>query len=424
MTVLSLLVAVIATALVGYGVWESAKADARRTAERVMDQLAHTLLVPMAEQDFRAPGQADREMLLAELAPYLESDIVHRVKVWTVHADHVQIVFSDEPRVEGERQPIAADLAAALDTGRVFIQPVPDDAEHRYEIEQAGRLLEAFVGFTDAGGHRSMLELYVPVAVAEEAQVGAAVVLPLALLGLVLLGLALIPTAVTLARRIDRSRREQQDALHYGLAAGELTRRELARKLHDDVLPNLTSAGLLLDAVRRDPDTVDLLGRARGLITQDVHALRDLLDNLAATSAPDGDPAAAFTELAGRFHDPQRSIEVVVAPGPELGDDAVVLLLRVAGELLRNAVGHGRGDRLELRLDAPAVLTVADNGVGFRPGQRVGPGHIGLLLVRRAVEDVGGTVTVTSAPGEGTTVTVDVPPDLRLPRPGPAQKIE
>ena len=52
---------------------------------------------------------------------------------------------------------------------------------------------------------------------------------------------------------------------------------------------------------------------------------------------------------------------------------------------------------------------VEDDGVGFEPEQRVAQEHIGLLGMRERAEALGGTLTIESSAGAGTTIVVEVP---------------
>jgi signal transduction histidine kinase len=86
-------------------------------------------------------------------------------------------------------------------------------------------------------------------------------------------------------------------------------------------------------------------------------------------------------------------------------------LYRIAQEALHNVVKHA-GAR-EVRLDVDPVadgvrLRVVDDGRGFDP-LTVPDGHLGLAGMRSRAERLGGTLTVTAAPGRGTTIEVVVP---------------
>ena len=429
-------VAVVLSGLISVGMWRSAEDEAAQTAGRVARQVAVAVLVPMAEHDYVRPGGFDRGDLLGHVSPFLASGVVERIKVFTVAGDLTRIVFSDEPRVEGQTGRMDPYLGRRLDAGEVVVEPVPEDPQHRYESSLAGTRMEVFFAFRDAGGNDALLELYVPVDVGATTRRAVLVLLPLVLGALVLLAIAMIPLSVALARRIERDRAEQRAVRRYGLAAAELTRRHLAQRLHDGVIPDLAGAGLLLESLRatspddRGAGRDQILDRAHDLVVGDVRRLRGLLDELLPPGPPEATLEEALLDLVEsvRTAEPHASapaVDIEVTGLPPLTPETAVLLHRVAGELVRNAYRHAAARTLTITArsttlgDARAVeLTVADDGVGFDVDRSRRVGHIGLQLVRRAVQDGGGRVAVVSEPGAGTTVTVVVPdePDPRTTR--------
>lgn len=57
-------------------------------------------------------------------------------------------------------------------------------------------------------------------------------------------------------------------------------------------------------------------------------------------------------------------------------------------------------------------LTVRDNGCGFVPrpdSALLASGHLGLVLLQERARDLGGTLTITTEPGQGTTIDAEVP---------------
>jgi signal transduction histidine kinase len=319
------------------------------------------------------------------------------------------VVFSDDPRNEQHTETLRPSLDAALRSGQVLVEPVPRDAGHRFENSLMGQRMEVFFGFHDAGGNPAALELYLPVDVAGTTEHGVVVLLPVVLAGFVLVAAALLPVSVALARRTDRER------LRHGLTAVELTRRDMAHRLHDGVIPDLAAAGLLIE---RGADQPDLLGRAHRLVTGEVRQLRTLLTNLMPAGGGD-DPAAALRDVvrsADGSLDHVAAAEggvdlVVEATGPA-GPETVALLHQVATELVRNARRHAQADHVCVRLAADGpdtlVLTVTDDGMGFDPSAPAASGHVGLRLVSRFVADHGGTLRITSRPGAGTVIEVSV----------------
>jgi signal transduction histidine kinase len=73
---------------------------------------------------------------------------------------------------------------------------------------------------------------------------------------------------------------------------------------------------------------------------------------------------------------------------------------------LHNAVKHAAASRIAVGIDPSddtIDLEIADDGVGFDPAVAY-PGHLGLMTMTDRAGQVGGALTITSAPGAGTIV--------------------
>jgi signal transduction histidine kinase len=110
----------------------------------------------------------------------------------------------------------------------------------------------------------------------------------------------------------------------------------------------------------------------------------------------------------------------VIHPIPSVSLPVKIALFRILQEALSNAYRHAGVQRVWVRLSASGNLVrleVEDKGRGFNPPPLVGPQateraeHIGLRGMRERVALVGGTLTLHSAPGEGTRIVVEVPAD-------------
>jgi len=114
-------------------------------------------------------------------------------------------------------------------------------------------------------------------------------------------------------------------------------------------------------------------------------------------------------------------IPIMVDADPEIMEldvavAAELVLYRAAQEALNNCLRHARPHtvRITLRRQGDgARLEVADDGVGFAVPAHfedlAGSGHLGLAGLRVRVHHAGGSLHVTSAPGAGTAVRVDLP---------------
>jgi signal transduction histidine kinase len=91
------------------------------------------------------------------------------------------------------------------------------------------------------------------------------------------------------------------------------------------------------------------------------------------------------------------------------------VLFRVAQEAMTNVARHAKASRVEVniqKLPRAARMDIKDNGRSFQVERILhanGNKRLGLLGMRERVEMVGGTFCVESAPGDGTTIRVEVP---------------
>ena len=105
-----------------------------------------------------------------------------------------------------------------------------------------------------------------------------------------------------------------------------------------------------------------------------------------------------------------------------IGDDvmmefapvAEIQLLRIIQEALTNIRKHSQASRAWVRFEADAegaVITVEDDGRGFDPSRmgQDGQEHFGLQTMRERAESVGGDLQISTQPGQGTRLTVQLP---------------
>ncbi|PTL80038.1 sensor histidine kinase KdpD [Vitiosangium sp. GDMCC 1.1324] len=169
-----------------------------------------------------------------------------------------------------------------------------------------------------------------------------------------------------------------------------------------------------------------------GLMVHDLLDLSRLSAGRLALELEDLDLADLTREVAERFSDQAAaagSSLVVHAQGPVLGRWDRQRLDRVTTNLLSNALKFGRGHPIEVHVLADgsqARLSVCDHGLGLPPDaqerlfgrfERLGdtgrPGSgLGLYIVHQLVQAHGGTIHVSSRPGQGATFTVELPHSL------------
>jgi signal transduction histidine kinase len=107
---------------------------------------------------------------------------------------------------------------------------------------------------------------------------------------------------------------------------------------------------------------------------------------------------------------------------PAVDSHLSITLFRILQEALTNVIRHAEATRIQVDLsidDERLCLSVRDNGIGFRPANRRGPGGIGLVSMRERAFAVGGTFRIERDSAGGTVVTVEIPlkpPQQKEPR--------
>jgi two-component system, NarL family, sensor histidine kinase UhpB len=212
-------------------------------------------------------------------------------------------------------------------------------------------------------------------------------------------------------RRLEAERRRAGSA---ALHAQEEERARVARDLHDEVNQSLTGLLLRLEAAREaaPPELEAELSETKALANQAMTELLSLARQLRPTALDDLGLAAAIggqVEQLGRGEIDSR----LEAEGDfsDLGDDAQLVVYRVAQEGLNNAARHSGAKRVEVRLrhseDGGVVLEVADDGRGFAFDES--ERGLGIGGMRERALMVGGELTIESRPDAGTTVRLTVP---------------
>ncbi len=211
-------------------------------------------------------------------------------------------------------------------------------------------------------------------------------------------------------RRLEAERRRAGSA---ALQAQEEERARVARDLHDEVNQSLTGLLLRLEAARSaaPPELEAELAETKALANQAMRELLSLARQLRPTALDDLGLAAAIAGLVERLAEGE--IEATIeADGDfsDLGDDAQLVVYRVAQEALSNAARHSGAAHVAVTLrrgPEGVALTVADDGRGFAFADSERGLGIGGMRERALL--VGGELTIESRPDAGTTVRLTIP---------------
>jgi len=399
----------------------------RQEAVLTMEFIHSVVLVENAVSYFRDPRAG---------GPELESAFNHVASMRDVlrasaHNADRRVIWSNDRAIVGQRFTDNPELERAL-AGELVVHGDRIDghgekAEHATLDERVGYFVEIYFPVRDAKGQVvGAVELYkTPRALFAAIQTAERAVWLGALLG----GAFLYLTLFWLVRRADRVIRTQQERLVESetLAAVGEVGSAVAHGIRNPLAAIRSSAELA-------QETDDPTGReaARDIIAE-VDRMESWVRDLLSYSRPiagmatNVDLAAIIRESLGNFdREAARGVTTVaeLQPGLPVVRGDPLLLGQVLGSLLANAyeaVGQGGRVSVRVRQASPNVLVqVSDDGPGmseqqlariFRPFYTTKPKGLGagLPLARRIIERFGGAISVSSAPGRGTTVEVRLP---------------
>lgn len=346
-------------------------------------------------------------------------DPIVRVKLWTRAG---RVVYSDDKTLVGQRFKLGADEVASLRNGTVD-SGVSDLSLPENRSERGlGKLLEVYLPVRTPAGRPLLFEAYQHFSsISSSARDVWLAFLPALIAALLVLYLVQLPLAASLARRLRRGSREREELLRRAVDASADERRRIAGQLHDGVVQDLAglSFGLAAAAERtaaaeQEDAAAELRGGAEQA-RQSVRALRSLLVEIYPPSLRQAGLASALSDLVAPVTARGVATQVEVPDELDLEPEDEALLFRVAQETVRNTVAHARAHRLAVTVSRDTdrtALTVADDGCGFDPtqaGAGTGEGHFGLALLRDLAQERGAELSVDSAPGAGTRVTIEVP---------------
>ncbi len=199
----------------------------------------------------------------------------------------------------------------------------------------------------------------------------------------------------------------------------EKERRSISRELHDEVGQSLEAllveAGSLAKLVPAENTLIqEQVARIRSVTENGVNTVRNIALLLRPSMLDDLGLISAL-EWQAREVSRRSEMEVDVhAEGvsDDLGDEHKICIYRVVQESLNNAARHSSARHADVRVAQTAdmiSLEVVDNGKGFDAERIRG---MGLLGMEERVKRLGGTITITSRPGSGTTIKTTLPLDL------------
>ena len=218
--------------------------------------------------------------------------------------------------------------------------------------------------------------------------------------------LAVLVALILFYVRQRQARRLELEALH----------QRISQDLHDEIGSSLGCIMLITDdalALAQDDDLRHELGEIRDTAGQTLDSMRDIVRLAQTGTYGRGDLVAHLREITDRM---LRGVSYTLNAPEEVAANSLPMdqrrdLVLMFKETLHNLTRHARATAAEITLtQTPQSLTLVlhDNGCGFSPDKLPGTG-MGLTNLRRRAAKHGGSLEITSAPGQGTTIRILLP---------------
>ena len=226
------------------------------------------------------------------------------------------------------------------------------------------------------------------------------------------------------ARDITERKRAQQAMQTYArrlLEAQEAERQNIARELHDEIGQVLTAVSLNLHSIKKTFPTEAFqpnIEESLQIVEDALSRVRELSLELRPSLLDDLGLAAALRWYIGRYT-ARSGIATEILGDADIGrisHEVETACFRITQEALTNAARHSHATRATVhieRTNGNLELKVSDNGIGFDFDQLLFGMASALSLGLRGMQEralaVKGRVQITSKPGQGTQVTLNVP---------------
>lgn len=191
-------------------------------------------------------------------------------------------------------------------------------------------------------------------------------------------------------------------------------RQRLARELHDSVSQQLFAASMLLSSVTENNEDAAILVQIEKIVQQAQLEMRALLLHLRPIALQNKTLAQGLRELIEELQQKgsfQLHYELADVPLTKAQEDH---LFRIAQEALSNTLRHAKATDVELVLMERMnmyILRIQDNGIGF-DAQQEKIGSYGMKNIVERATEIGGICTITSVPGQGTKIEVQIAKEL------------
>lgn len=212
-------------------------------------------------------------------------------------------------------------------------------------------------------------------------------------------------------------RRMEVESLDAMLQGQDQERGRIAADLHDSLGGTLAAVKISLTMLQPQIEEKALppFLKAVDLLEKGIQDVRRISHNLGDNVLQQSGLHLALTQMADTLrqaNDFELDMELAGFKRQRFSNVVEVNLYRIVQELMQNVIKHARANRVSLQLSRVQnrlSLIVQDDGRGMDPEKIKSKEGMGMRNLQARVEKLEGTLHIDTQPGEGTTVTIQVP---------------
>ncbi|MFL9837510.1 ATP-binding protein [Flavobacterium sp. ST-75] len=221
-------------------------------------------------------------------------------------------------------------------------------------------------------------------------------------------------------QKLEKALKEfELNSIDLMLEGQEKERERIANDLHDNLGSMLATLKMNFEHLRMRKNEIreeedKLYDRTDQLIEDAYQKVRTIAHAKNAGVFANEGLIPAIRKMAGKISIPGTLTIEVLAVGfnKRLENKIEIAIFRMVQELSTNIIKHSKATEASIQLtnhDDNINIIIEDNGVGFKSTTAPSSNGMGLNTITKKVEQLGGTFTIDSTPGKGTTIIIDLP---------------
>ncbi|WP_240622619.1 sensor histidine kinase [Flavobacterium crocinum] len=216
-------------------------------------------------------------------------------------------------------------------------------------------------------------------------------------------------------KRKDTKQKILLNIINSGIDTQEIERKKIASFLHDNINSLLSSVGLHLNTFTAQHDIQsDEIQKAKAILSEAHELLRDMSHDLVPTLLVRFGLIYALEDLCEKHSNSAIDFEFSssIPTSKRYTDKFEMKIYFIVSELFNNIIKHSGATKAKIDLlekNDELILSVHDDGIGFRTQKLKEAEGFGLNRIRARIKKYRGRLTIISKENKGTKIKIEIP---------------